>query len=65
MTDTVYTYYVSFVGKFAGDTMFGSDKVRTAAPLDNYDFIQEVAKQIKTRKHWTELHLLGWELIKG
>jgi len=65
VADQVYNYYVSFVGSFMGETKFGSQKISTAAPLDDISMIDDVANHLKAQKHFSELTILFWRDIKG
>jgi len=58
-------YYVVYAGLIAGETRFGSQKVISPVPLDNEEIIHEVAKQIKTQKHFLDVTIVNWSELKS
>ena len=65
MSDEAIPYYVVYVGTIAGENKFGSQKVLSPVAFDNEEIIHEVAKQIKTQKHFLDVTIINWKLLKA
>jgi hypothetical protein len=65
MAEEAIPYYVVYAGTIAGETKFGSQKVLSPVPFDNEEIINEVAKQIKTQRHFLDVTIINWiQLVK-
>ena len=63
MADEGIPYYVVYAGTIAGETKFGSQKVLSPIAFDNEDIIHEVAKQIKTQRHFLDVTIINWKQL--
>ena len=61
MADEGIPYYVVYAGTIAGETRFGSQKVLSPVAFDNEEIIHEVAKQIKTQRHFLDVTIINWK----
>lgn len=60
MAEEGIPYYVVYAGTIAGETKFGSQKVLSPVAFDNEEIIYEVAKQIKTQRHFLDVTVINW-----
>ena len=65
MAEEGIPYYVVYAGTIAGETKFGSQKVLSPVAFDNEDIIHEVAKQIKTQRHFLDVTIINWKQLKS
>ena len=65
MAEEGIPYYVVYAGTIAGETKFGSQKVLSPVAFDNEDIIHEVAKQIKTQRHFLDVTIINWKQLAG
>lgn len=63
MAEEGIPYYVVYAGTIAGETKFGSQKVLSPVAFDNEDIIHEVAKQIKTQRHFLDVTIINWKQL--
>ena len=63
MSDEGIPYYVVYAGTIAGETKFGSQKVLSPVAFDNEEIIHEVAKQIKTQRHFLDVTIINWKQL--
>lgn len=63
MTEQGIPYYVVYAGTIAGETRFGSQKVLSPIAFDNEEIIHEVAKQIKTQRHFLDVTIINWKQL--
>jgi hypothetical protein len=63
MTEQGIPYYVVYAGTIAGETRFGSQKVLSPVAFDNEEIIHEVAKQIKTQRHFLDVTIINWKQL--
>jgi hypothetical protein len=64
MSDEGIPYYVVYAGTIAGETRFGSQKVLSPVAFDNEEIINEVAKQIKTQRHFLDVTIINWKQLE-
>ena len=63
MAEEGIPYYVVYAGTIAGETKFGSQKVLSPVAFDNEEIIHEVAKQIKTQRHFLDVTIINWKQL--
>ena len=63
MSDEGIPYFVVYAGTIAGETKFGSQKVLSPVAFDNEEIIHEVAKQIKTQRHFLDVTIINWKQL--
>ena len=63
MAEEGIPYYVVYAGTIAGETKFGSQKVLSPVAFDNEEIVHEVAKQIKTQRHFLDVTIINWKQL--
>lgn len=59
-----YAYHVAYVGLIAGENRFGAQKVICPVPMDNEEIIEQITEQIKKQRHFLEVTIINWKLLK-